>query len=465
MSLTITYPYRNTPNAGTQSKWFAAHSPIIIKAERKDDVVVSTGNNGGNVQITYTTATVLVVGQYVYIKSGTIDGTYQILSIASTTVCTINLAYSAVTAGGFINFTSARANYYIHTRVQIWDVGIAGFVDFDSTKTSPFTNGIVKIDLTRIAKNSVNMTDSFTHSVLNVKDTNLSSQLHTIFTEVWEGSSELELDADDLYIVNAAMQIGHRFGSNMADFMPIDAHPDDLAKWLSASSKLRFWNNLPFDLSVILPALAETVKIEDVRYFDATAIGGGLNPLDNAQKGWVNRVMLQGPYASNINRLRVFLVDSPDEDHYTEELEVRIMCTPKNPVYLKWINANGGWNYFCFGTKQLRGLKTKTLAEFSKFYEDISLQESDSEYLGKEATPELALFAERLDTYDIELMESLISSPKVMYLTNIDTWEATAEIWHTVKVEPGTIPTRNTRNVFNKIEFKMLLPELNIQTQ
>jgi hypothetical protein len=469
MPLTISYPYRNTPNDNVQSRWFAAHSPIILTATRKDDVVVSTQNNGGNVEVTYTTATVLIVGQYVYIKSGAIDGTYPILSIGSTTVCVIDLPWIADTAGGWINFSSLRVNYYIKTLVQIYDPA-AGFVDFKIHKSRPFTTGIAKIDITRSSKSSVNMRDTFSHSAINMKDINLSSRLKVIFTEVWDGSAEAPVDGDEMYFVNAAMQPGHRFASNMADFMMI-ASGADKAKFLTTTTKLRYWKGFPFDLSFIYPLALGATAINKRELTNAgnNNISDDPYAIDVTQVGWVNRLMLQEGYDvtdPNIDNVDVYIEVDAGSVRMTDMLNIRLMCVPKNAVYLKWVNTgNSGWHYWLFGIKQTRGLKTAIGGRFSKYVEDIGLAESTSEILEKTAIPEMQLIHERLDTYDVDLMESLQSSPRVMWLMNPDDWATTAEQWMTVEVEAGTIPTRNTRNVFNKAEFKILLPELSIQTQ
>lgn len=67
--------------------------------------------------------------------------------------------------------------------------------------------------------------------------------------------------------------------------------------------------------------------------------------------------------------------------------------------------------------------------------------------------------AEQLDSSDIQLMISLIESPKVFMLMNSTTWNATAPVWMEVKVDVGDYKTFDTKKVYNNFEFKLRLAE------
>lgn len=460
------------PESGEVSKWLAAHSPVIVTAQRKDFAVAGTLESAGGGYVAILTSldsSEITVGSYVYINSWAVVGVYEVLSRASTTNFVIDLAYSADTTGGYVNAISDRPNYRIYTSVQVYDPTASEYVDFDASISRPFTNGVAKIDVTRFCKNAVNMTDAFSHSQVNEKDTNLSAKIKLTFTEIWDDSDKSGVEGDELFLANAAMQIGHRFSSNMADFVP-EPTGADKAKFLSASTKLRYYEGYPFDISFIYSELLtdESLKIYEDRYTANSVVSSFDDDLADTEEGYVNRVMLEGSYAETVEVVRFYIGIPQGDDppiRLTEYGYARNECVRRNPVYLKWINANGGWNYFMFTGTQARGLKTSSLGIFSKFISDLYTAEGDGEYLGKEAVPELTLGAEQLDSYDVELIESLISSTKVMMLTNPDTWADTLEVWQTVKIEPGTIATKITKNTLNKIEFKMLLPELQIQTQ
>ncbi len=469
MSLTVTYPHKNLINSGAQSRWYAAHSPFIISIQRKDLTVNSTTNNSGNVVVTIAEdisdpANLITAGDEIYINSGDVVGVYEVLSVDTTHTFTIDLAYVAGTGAGYVNLVGIRTNYYIKTIVEKYDDTLSSHSSFDLNITRPNTSGLAKADITRINKNAVNLTDDFTHNAMNSKDTNLSAALNLSFVEVWDGSDNAAVEDEDYFIVNAAMQFQHRYGSNMADYM-MESTGDDKAKWLSASSKIRHYAGYPFDLSFIIPSPFSAITI----YKNELTNEGNINvsdddyELDNTQAGFVNRLMLENSYTSDIDNVDIYIKSTVV---LTEAINVRFTCIRKNPVYLKWVDrTTGGWNFFMFTVTQARTSKIASLGLFSRFIEELATAEGDSEFLGKTATVEMTMGAEMLDSFDVLLMESLLTSTRVLMLANPDEWEDEGEKWQVVRIEPGNYLTRHTKNVFNKIEFKMLLPETFIQTQ
>lgn len=151
---------------------------------------------------------------------------------------------------------------------------------------------------------------------------------------------------------------------------------------------------------------------------------------------------------------------------FTEKKEIKIaQCIPRNPVYLKWVGTNGNWNYWLFGVNQIRGINITSGGLFAKFIEDLSLQDSDSKFITKNAVPEMLLAAENLDNDDITGLETLLYSPQVMMLLNPLTWSVIGERWQTVKVVPAKFKIKETRSNVHSIELTIQLIEINIQSQ
>lgn len=150
----------------------------------------------------------------------------------------------------------------------------------------------------------------------------------------------------------------------------------------------------------------------------------------------------------------------------TEKLFIDIQCcVPLNPVCLKWIGTNGGWNFWVFGVHQMEGLTTTTPALFSKFNEDLDTMDTDSAFLTKSGVPEYTVGADNIPNSKLAGIKSLLWSPQVMMLMNPKTWVSEGEIWQTVRINPAKFVIRDTKSNFNKVEFIMQLMEINIQSQ
>jgi len=151
---------------------------------------------------------------------------------------------------------------------------------------------------------------------------------------------------------------------------------------------------------------------------------------------------------------------------YTEKKEIKIVsCIPRNPLYLKWVGTNGAWNYWLFSVNQIKGMNVTSGGLFSKYIEDLALQDSDSKFITKNAVPEMLLGAEGLDDDDILGLTTLLYSPQVMMLMNPTTWSVNGEVWQMVKVVPAKFKTEETRSNVHSIELTIQLIEINIQSQ
>jgi hypothetical protein len=465
MSITLSYPFKVVDPSAEISSLMAAHSPVIITAARKDVAVTSTANSGGFVQVTLATAFTCVIGDRIYLESGVLSKAAIITAVGSTTLITTDLVYSAATAGGFMNNFTQRANYYIETIISKYDSTLTTLTEVGRNISRPSAIGIAKIDISRLAQGCVDMIDIFTHGSVNEKDHHLSAYISPTFTEFWTGSTETPGAGSAIFVANAAMQIGNSYDSNMADYWPILAGTA-LAKWLSASTKLRYYYDYPFDVSFYMPFnfSGQTLLRETVNVVDGVTVSTTTTAMDDTQHSFINRVMIAmlrtgGTVFSQILRVKA------NGTIVTENLEIREVSVCKNPFYVKWVNTDGSWNYFMFMVTQVKGRRTSSLGEFGRYIETLSTAKTDTKYLGKESVPFIVFGCETLDTYDIELMESLIDSPEVQYLSNPATWATDGEKWQTIKVDVGSFTTRITKHTQGKIELRGALPEKKLQTQ
>jgi hypothetical protein len=155
----------------------------------------------------------------------------------------------------------------------------------------------------------------------------------------------------------------------------------------------------------------------------------------------------------------------------SEIKEIKIdKCDCPNPIYLKWLGPKG-WNYWLFNNNQLVNDITTSLGEFEKFFEDLSKQQADTEFLGKEAWEEWQIGTYDLDDDEWKGIETLFNSPQVYMLVNPYTWALDYKTpaltippkWLVVKVLPGKTPVKQTKHNQHFFECTLKFPKFNLQ--
>lgn len=125
-----------------------------------------------------------------------------------------------------------------------------------------------------------------------------------------------------------------------------------------------------------------------------------------------------------------------------------------NPVYLKWLNPYGGYEYWLFHTRQqyTDGISDEQI--FERYIEDLASATAREETLSKQAIEEINIGAELLTKQQKEGLRYLLRSPKVYMLL-----DAELNIWQTVRIKGGTFDINDTFESKERIELTILLPK------
>lgn len=480
MSLIVTIPYGVTENDSDVCEYFASANPINIQCERKDFAVVDTQDDGSaNTQINVTgTLPTLTVGGYVYVAAGTVTsglyGRYAILSATASTIV-IDLAFSGAYTGGFVNLLTDRPNYFIYTRIRAVNPTFpepGGSVPYIYRKDYPNTLGVAIIDISENISAHFTPENEFDFDVVDEIDNNNCIQFSIEFKECWDNSLEAWSSAEYVNSVNAAMQVQNTGGSNMVRY--ITSGVNDAAYWLADVQTVRYWEGLPFDLQLLLynadfkayldanPSLQllrlekQYTQVSDTPTVTATVLSnsGSLTIYD-----LYRRIMIAGSYSTDIQFVDVAIAYEYAPGLYqnlTNFIRIRVVHEePCNIVFLTWLNKKGGWHYYCFSHRQQFGTKTVSQGEFTKSFQDLATQNTTSSLLAKNSENYMICGAEQLDISDSLLMASLIESPKVYLLMDSTTWDTATPVWREVKIDVGDYKTFDTKNTFNRIEFKV----------
>ena len=129
-----------------------------------------------------------------------------------------------------------------------------------------------------------------------------------------------------------------------------------------------------------------------------------------------------------------------------------------NPIYLCWLNNKGGYSYWCFSRKQSYLLDTAVDGSYKKFNEDIESATGIDELISK-AARESIVCGGKIPNNKMDGIKGLLSSPKVMWLTNPESWSDDGCLWRRVIVSPGSFITLDTNQKRQLIQITLLLPE------
>ena len=149
----------------------------------------------------------------------------------------------------------------------------------------------------------------------------------------------------------------------------------------------------------------------------------------------------------------------------TEKKEIRIDHECKDyPVYLTWLNGLGGYDSWLFFKEHTVKVKTRSLNAYTRNVESLETSIGNKDITGKTISEQMDIGG-RIKSADMDGMESLYESPKVMMLTNPDTWETDGAKWIRVIVKTGSLITLKTRVEYLTVKLTLDLPFINKQVE
>ena len=142
-----------------------------------------------------------------------------------------------------------------------------------------------------------------------------------------------------------------------------------------------------------------------------------------------------------------------------DEICIRKGEVCQNPLYLTWKNTLGGWDYWLFQYRQSYGLLTTSTGDFQRYYDDISSQDTVTDWIKKNGVETILLGSDDLSLQEVRGIQDIFYSPKV-YLFNGYVGSPQVPQWKTVLIEPNSIELfESSRNV-HELSFEIRLPEL-----
>lgn len=284
-------PAQEIGNTGFISRWLATDAPIEFWAQRKDNLISSVANNGGNFQINLSTANSIfypIVGEFISLHA---QGAYyivQVLSKQSDSQYTIALSYNASTVFDYYVAHQKPVNYYVDIKLSINGIeqqNLAGF--------TPNFNGLCKCDISGYLQSYVNDDKRATvDGDVNVKEANQSGSFTFYIRENYIGNvnSSFVLNQNTWYYIKGARSIEK--GSNVSEFVP---NLSQQTEFLNYFEEPTCYVGLPFDISFIYSELlaGKSVQVIEEHYNSLNVmLSTQTRAIDSTQIGGVNSLVI-----------------------------------------------------------------------------------------------------------------------------------------------------------------------------
>ncbi|PZR24432.1 MAG: hypothetical protein DI539_00200 [Flavobacterium psychrophilum] len=219
---------------------------------------------------------------------------------------------------------------------------------------------------------------------------------------------------------------------------------------------LKYWQGYPFDFSFYMPYNPILFR----RNFSLKNETNQLSQTFN-QQGAVTRLVFSDgrtdetletllPLAEGKNRLKF---------GFTQPKWALVEKVPyKCGVYLKWLNALGGYSYWLFENTYAIDRSTKSLGEMDRDNNNIENSFGRSISLGKESQDTMKIIAELLNEDDRRIVEGILDSPKIYLFTGQPFSQSSSRDWVEVTLKTSTARLRNPKQSLINFAFEIELP-------
>lgn len=127
-------------------------------------------------------------------------------------------------------------------------------------------------------------------------------------------------------------------------------------------------------------------------------------------------------------------------------------------VYLKWLNALGGWNYWLFDSAEVNRT-TKDLGEINNNSFDLNDTVSPTIQIGKTSLDRYNITTDVITRQDLMVLHDLLDSEKIFMYTKpaFSTYHPTN--WLQVSLNTNSVNVQKAKSVLNRFDLTIELPQ------
>lgn len=277
-------------------------------------------------------------------------------------------------------------------------------------------------------------------------DLNLISRYHIMNTEL-----NVQVGGN-FYAVNAVSQIGEssdlrsKRGYFLTSFERVkfyEGYPQTLAAMgFAGGSHVRFEDETQTSL---INAVLFTIQLKPGKRYVAISSELGFDPLaDNSD------VIITD------NQGEIIYVATADGEHEERRMIIENPCVPKNPFYVRWINQQGGWDYWMFSFRQYVSRNVENIQTFEPAIFNQETAKAFIEEFYKEGIEKITIGADGLNENEYEAVSRIIYSPNIQY------YDVNTGKWFKLLIDSGE-NENDTYSSAKSVEFTFLLPKPQIQ--
>lgn len=220
---------------------------------------------------------------------------------------------------------------------------------------------------------------------------------------------------------------------------------------------VKYWQGYPFDVSlfnytgILVPFNGITITNETNALSQSFPIGRNVTRLvfsDGRSDETLETVL---PLAEGTNKLTF--------SYSTKQARVVLEKVPfKNGVYLKWLNAMGGYSYWLFEDTYAIDRATKYNGEIDSDNANVENSFGRTLQLGKTSQDTFKIVAELLTEDERRIVEGILDSPKVYLFTGKPFSQNTNKSWTEVTLKTASARLKNFKQPLTNFSFDIELP-------
>ena len=247
----------------------------------------------------------------------------------------------------------------------------------------------------------------------------------------------INADRDEIYQATAIISV--------AQIQEISNYSDKRGRFLTAFDRIKKYNGYPVELVVLAFREGNTYIRFDGENFTQVDANVFVLPLPIFESSFSVEI---GNYDYDSVPIQ--------EDYKQFIMPIEEFPMPENPFYIRWINRQGGYDYWMFSYRQYLTRSISNQQTFNPYVENQETADSFEELYDLSANESVRVGTEGLNANDYDCVSKLIYSPKIEHY-NPETMK-----WTRIFVEKGDNEL-DTRSILNQLEFTFKLPTVQLQ--
>jgi len=218
----------------------------------------------------------------------------------------------------------------------------------------------------------------------------------------------------------------------------------------------KYWQGYPFDVSLL--------NYSSIFTFRSYSIVNETNGLSATfpKEGNITRLVFSDgrtdetmetvlPLTEGSNKLKISTVS-------LQKWAIVEKVPYKCGVYLKWLNAMGGYSYWLFEDTYAIDRSTKYTDEIDSDNANVENSFGRTLQLGKESQDTLKIVAELLTEDERRIVEGILDSPKIYLFTGKPLSQNSYRSWIEVTLKTGSARLKNPKQPLTNFTFDIELP-------